>query len=543
MLNALIYTRVSTDDQAKEERHSLATQKRLCKRAISESGEYKLAEDGVFSDPGRSATNMKRPGLQNMLVRVEEDKTIRAIFVQDTDRIARNLMDHVTIKYTLEKNKVKLISVSQPSINNSPEGNFTDSVIAAVNQLQSQITARKTFKSLEEKFNDGWWPTLAPIGYKNDGMPENEKKRIIVLDKERAPYIKMAYKMYSTGDYSIAEIREKLYKKGFVTAAGKMISLSKMARILNNHFYYGEMRWQDLIGPGKHEPLISKELFDKCQRVSVSHRNRGCRRRKHNFILRGFLYCMSCGRRFTAEHHPKKNKSYYHCTRNTGTAARCNDKYVEVKNLERQVEEKFKDIQFTKAFIEKVINKVRVIHEEQKGNVNDQKKTLKITRENLEKKLSVAEDKLFSGVISDEVFTRTKNRYENLIENLNDEESKLNRSRSLNFDVIQNVLELIRNMGKSYKKASPELKRLYLNLFWEHFKVQDKKIVEAQSTPIVIALQQLSSIRFNTKQKPADTRVFDIDVPNNKVILSTVLGDRRDLNPRPPVPQTGALTN
>lgn len=94
----------------------------------------------------------------------------------------------------------------------------------------------------------------------------------------------------------------------------------------------------------------------------------------------------------------------------------------------------------------------------------------------------------------------------------------------MNLDVVQNVLCLIRNIGKAYKKASPELKRQYLNLFWEQFRVQDKKIVIAQKTPIVIALESLGSIRFKVNQKPADKQVFDIDVPNNKVILSTVRG-------------------
>jgi len=63
--------------------------------AIDDSGEYKLAPDGVYNDPGKSATNMKRPGLQDMLLRIQEDKTIRAVFVQDTDRLARNTTDHL----------------------------------------------------------------------------------------------------------------------------------------------------------------------------------------------------------------------------------------------------------------------------------------------------------------------------------------------------------------------------------------------------------------------------------------------------------------
>jgi DNA invertase Pin-like site-specific DNA recombinase len=182
MEHALIYCRVSTEEQAEDGHHSLATQLKLCKRAIEESNKYKLANDGVFEDPGRSATNMNRPGLQDMLLRIQDDKAVKAVFIQDTDRLARNALDHMQIKAIMKKHDVELFSVSQPGISDSPEGNFMDLVIAGVNQLQSQITSRKTLKSLEQKFWDGWWPTGVAVGYLNAGDPNDEKKRIIVVD-------------------------------------------------------------------------------------------------------------------------------------------------------------------------------------------------------------------------------------------------------------------------------------------------------------------------------------------------------------------------
>ena len=130
MNKALIYCRVSTDEQAGDERHSLKTQLRLCERGIEDMKTYKLADNGVYKDPGKSATNMNRPGLQDMLIRIQEDKSIGAVFVQDTDRLARNASDHLTIKTLLRKHNVELISVSQPGLENTPEGNFMDLIIA-----------------------------------------------------------------------------------------------------------------------------------------------------------------------------------------------------------------------------------------------------------------------------------------------------------------------------------------------------------------------------------------------------------------------------
>ncbi len=542
-MRALIYCRVSTDEQAGDEKHSLKTQLRLCENAIENSDVFRLAEDGVYNDPGRSATNMRRPGLQDLLIRAKEDKSIGAIFVQDTDRIARNVNDHLTIKTLLQASGVVLISVSQPGLEDTPEGNLMDLLIAGMNQFQSQLTGRKTTKSLEQKFSDGWWPTLAPIGYLNTGHENDPSKRIITLDEERAPFIKKAFKMYAAGGYSMIEIRDMLYKKGFVTKVGKRVALSKMEVILRSHFYYGEMRWKGMVKKGNHKPIISKSLFNRCQKIRAKNNRYACRRRKHNFLLRGFVFCAICDQRHTAEHHFKKNKSYYHCNR-AGDQIKCNDKYVEVKDLEKQVAEKFKEIQFSEEFIEKVIRKTKKLYELKKSGISKQKQSFVTSKLNFEKKLETAEEKLISGVLSDAGFERAKIRYRERIENIEDEIHKLERSKNLKIDIIQSILALIRNIGGAYEKAPYELKRIYLGLFWEHFKVSNKEITKSIKSPIVIALKKIGSINFLEKQKSASkrqTNAIDDTTTKDQVIITSVLGERRDSNSRPLGPQPRAL--
>jgi len=487
MEHALIYCRVSTEEQAEDGHHSLKTQLKLCKRAIEESNKYKVAPDGVYEDPGKSATNMNRPGLQDMLLRVQEDKTIKAVFIQDTDRLARNANDHLTIKALLRKHGVELISVSQPGITDSPEGNFMDLVIAGVNQLQSQITSRKTLKSLEQKFKDGWWPGLAPVGYLNAGDPQDEKKRIVITDEKRAPLVKEAFKMYATGDYSVLEVRDAFFKKGLVSSRGAKIAHSKMIEMFKNPFYTGGMRWRGLINKGNHEALIDKELFERVQIVMAEHNRYACRRRKFNFILRGFMFCAICGQRYTAEHHFRKKKSYYHCNR-AGDRIKCKDKYVEVWDLEKQVENLFKQIQFAQSFIDKVFERVEKEYKSRKDEINKEKKRFISQKVLLEEKRDVAEEKLFSGLISDEDFARNKKKFREQIEALNDEIYKLDKKLNIKLDEAQEVLALVRNIYKTYVGAPDELKRLYLGLFWERFEAKERKIVLAEPTELIKAM-------------------------------------------------------
>ena len=69
MKKAIIYCRVSTKEQAKEDRFSLAVQKRLCAE-YAEKENIKVVK--IFEDPGKSATNMNRFALKNMIEFIEE---------------------------------------------------------------------------------------------------------------------------------------------------------------------------------------------------------------------------------------------------------------------------------------------------------------------------------------------------------------------------------------------------------------------------------------------------------------------------------------
>lgn len=69
-------------------------------------------------------------------------------------------------------------------------------------------------------------------------------------------------------------------------------------------------------------------------------------------------------------------------------------------------------------------------------------------------------------------------------------------------DTVQAALALIRNVGDAYRKAEPDLKRLYLGLFWEKLMVADKHIIEARKSPLVIALEEAGSIKRGTLNIP-----------------------------------------
>jgi site-specific DNA recombinase len=202
MKYAAIYARVSTEEQAQNGK-SIETQINLCRKYAAEND--LTVENNIFVDEGKSATTMSRPALQDMLIALQDkNNQVSILLVQDTDRLARNTLDHLNIKRILKKHDIVLVSISQPLLDDSPEGNLIDTMLAATNAFQSQITGRKTSKVLEQKAELGWYPGGVPaLGYRNADNPAPSStldQRIVVIDDSVAPYIKTIFERYAEGN-------------------------------------------------------------------------------------------------------------------------------------------------------------------------------------------------------------------------------------------------------------------------------------------------------------------------------------------------------
>lgn len=477
MENALIYCRVSTEEQAREG-YSLDAQEKFCGR-FAEYNNYKIAN--VYRDEGKSGTTIDRPALQEMLSKCQEDKSIKAVLVQETDRLARGTAIHLAIKAILKKADIKLISVAQPMLDDSPEGNMVDTIIASVNQFQSDLNSRKTKKGMQEKFESGWWPGLAKLGYLNREI-NNEK--ITVNDPERWHLIKQALEMYLTGNYSAIEISDILYKKGLTARQGKEICNGIMINILKDPFYAGTMKWNGQENKGKHEPMITMNQHKNILSIMENHNQHACRRRIHDFLLRGFIYCGICNQKYTAEIHKGKNISYYHCS--LGGQKHSNEgQNIEAGKLEKMIENQFKNIQFSKEFIDLIISKVKLSYEKKIIEINKDKRSLLNQKMATEKKKEIAEEKLLSGIIADESFVRLRDKFDMEIKRTQEQIEEVENKRNVDIDTIRNILTLAKDIHGAYTKAPNSIKRLYLGLFWDGFWIKDKIIVKAKPTQLI----------------------------------------------------------
>jgi len=492
MKNAYIYARVSTEEQA-QNGQSIETQLKICKN-WGKDNDYSVV--GTYIDEGKSATNLNRQALKDLLLDIQnKENLIEAILVQDTDRLARNTLDHLTVKSILKDNGVKLISISQPMLDNSPEGNLIDTIIASVNAFQSEITGRKTSKVMEEKAKLGWLPSSAPIGYLNSENPKPESKldeRIITLDKQSAPHIKEAFKMYALGSYSMEYITDYLNSKNVMPKRGVSVHRNTVSVILKNDFYAGVLRWGGKVYKGSHEPLVTEPIFNKVQAVIKAHNHNASRQRKHSFLLKGFLVTENGNKMFGEQHLKKSGRLFrYYYAKNEP------DSYENTDLLEEQVELLFQKIQISKKYVEYVLAKAQELLKDFKKNETKERSQIQKQVSELDKAIDELEDARFvKRDIDNETFLKLNDKYSKQKIDLEKQLKNLNTDHTQKIKELEEILRLAENIGLAYKEADFDQKRNYLNMFFKSMVISEGKITDYTLTDRVKVLVEEGSVQI-----------------------------------------------
>lgn len=395
---------------------------------------------------------------------------------------------------------VKLLSVSEGDVSSGLIG----SIFAAVAEWESEVNGQRTKDAMTQKFIEGWWPGWAPIGYLN---VKRGSKRIVIPNPKTAPLVAKAFKLYATGEYSYLGLCKEMYRKGLTSKTGdKMMSVSSMQQMISNTFYHGIMKWgkpKKMEKKGNHKLLISKALYEQCRFIAAKHRQFLVRKRKYKYLLRGHTFCLIHDRRLTAEAHPINSKkhatiSYYHCTQPGG----CKGTYLEANLLEKRVANLFKRYEFSPDFIELVRQKVKAHFEDNRKSLKSRRRGLLNKRKAIEVKRNKLENLLVDETIARDVFKRQHARFQEKIDQLDNQLSELEAKRQIDVNLIDEVLALTRNIHQTYLDAPMHLKRHYLRFFFEGIFIKDKRIAKAVETPLFCALRRQEKVIIRSNWLP-----------------------------------------
>lgn len=322
-MNAVIYTRVSSDEQVKN--LSLDTQQRQC---LDYCRRHALEAVQTFVERGESAKTVNRPEFQKMLAYCRQHRgKVQFVIVYNLSRFSRQTHDHLAIRGLLAGLGISLRSVNE-QIDESSTGKFLESVLAAVNQLDNDMRSERTKAGMQAALAKGRWTHQAPIGYLNAG-------KNLVPDPERAPFVRKAFELMQTRMWSQTEARRKLNAEGFRTVKSKLpISAQTFTNLLRNPLYAGQLTGFDgtVTTAASFEPLVSLEQFQQVQTILDGKAPTFTPhvRARADFPLRWIVRCEFCTKPLTGSYSTGRQKTkygYYHC--------RCGKVRASVHDLER----------------------------------------------------------------------------------------------------------------------------------------------------------------------------------------------------------------
>src|SRR5262249_48825632 len=206
-------------------------------------------------------------------------------------------------------------------------------VLVAKNYVDN--LAEETRKGMLEKAEQGIWPSYTPIGYRNVVGPDG--KKIIEPDPEMAPLITGVFEWYATGRYTLREVMRMARVAGLrFPRSRNTVTSTTIHHILHNRIYTGDFDWKGKTYRGIHEPLVSRELWERVQQVLEQRLAGRGRKAKHNFAFSRLIKCGHCGCLLVGQIQ-RGRYVYYHCS---GYKGKCPEPYVR----EEVLEERFTDI-------------------------------------------------------------------------------------------------------------------------------------------------------------------------------------------------------
>lgn len=454
-MNALILARVSTKEQ--EEGHSIDAQisrlQEYCQRKnLKVLKVFKIIE---------SSTQGDRKEFHQMIEFAKAQKEIVALVADAVDRIQRSFKESVMLDELIRAGKIELHFNREGMILNH-NATSTDimrwdfSVMTAksyVLQLSDNVK-----RSLNHKIKNGEWIGKAPLGYINTPDPITSKKKI-TFDKEKSFLVRRLFEEYGLGGKSVREVAALAKKWGLAGYKGKPLTPGLVHVLLQNPFYYGAMRVKGEIFPAIHEPLISQELFDRCQGIRLGWKKKPFKYSDKPFVFRGLIKCAHCGCTITSD--LKKGKYVYlFCTKYRGS---CANHRIREEVVVDQVRDIFKSFQLPENVLEAIKNHLSASANSKKAYHEEAIARIRRDYDMIQKKLDALLDMRLDGSI-------TRDEYDKKCMQLKERQYELNAELSAHtkadesFNItVSTLLDLASRAYDLFESSKVAQKRALIN--------------------------------------------------------------------------------
>jgi DNA invertase Pin-like site-specific DNA recombinase len=481
MGNVFGYTRVSTVKQG-EKGVSLQEQK----DSIIRYAHQHHLNIGRWFEERETAAKQGRPAFTLML-KLLRLRVADGVIIHKIDRSARNLQDWADV------GKLSDAGVAIHFANESVDlatvsGRLSADIQAVVAAHYSRNLREETKKGFYGRLKQGFYPLRAPIGYRDEGAAKAK-----LLDPAMAPFVKECFERYSTGQWSLPELVQRMHERGLRNRRGGPVTMNGISTILTNPFYVGIMRirrtGQEF--SGNHEPLVSRDLFERVQ--ALLHGKAVDRVVQHSFLFSRLVRCGSC--RYSLIGERAKGHTYYRChNRPFKSPPVCPTTSIREEKIEEPLLAHIDTLTLSEAEITLMREWIANRRQHSEAERQVQIRSLSLQLDSLRDRMRRLTDFLLDGSVEKAVFEEKQKALAWDDAQLRQRLASLQTGHDTALEEIERTVELAKNASLLYKQANPDKKRELLRCLLSNLTVSGKNVDVELAIPFrVIANREEAS--------------------------------------------------
>ena len=317
------YCRVSTDNE--DQANSFESQRRYFKEYINRNPEWILTE--IFADEGISGTNTKKRKAFNRMIESAKNGELDLIVTKEISRFARNTLDSIYYTRELKKSGVGVIFLNDNINTLEPDAELRLTIMSSIAQEESRKTSERVKWGQKRRMEQG-------VVFGRDMLGYDVRNGEMFINQEGAEIVRIIFDKFvneGKGTHTIArELRESGIKSYNHNTDW---SNTAILRVVRNEKYCGDLVQKKTFTPdylshekkynrgeeefviikNHHEPIISREMFERASKILDSRALSQENKSKHSnrYAFSGKIKCAHCDSSYVARYKKRKDGSQY----------------------------------------------------------------------------------------------------------------------------------------------------------------------------------------------------------------------------------------
>jgi len=374
-LETAIYCRVSTDEQAQEGFSIRAQEQKL--KDFANVKDWSIYN--FYIDEGISGKNLtERPAVSRMIEDIKAGH-VKNVLVFKLDRLTRSVADLVYLIDLFNQSTCAFNSLMESLDTSTASGRMFIKIIGIFAEFERENIAERVRTGKERKTREGFANNSSDKSYGYD-RPNGE--RIQTINEAEAQNVRTIFDMYVNQGMSLNAIARSFNlqkipsKKGFLWSSGSIRSVLTNCNLVGNVRYLMNDPARNFEVAGKHEAIISEELYNAAQILIEKNGMVAPTKRpvEHNYFV-NFLYCSGCGVKYIPHNTTKMTKrgkatTYSFGCRNKFLKGGCNTKVIVASKIEKALIDYFE--RYDEVFISDAEEAARLERERQNNDLQIQ---------------------------------------------------------------------------------------------------------------------------------------------------------------------------